>query len=179
MAEDNKTGQRSTTLESPTDVNDINLSRSTVGTTGSIASDPHTTTVPDANPDPLTGEVGSHPIGTGVGAAGGAATGAAIGGAVGGPAGALIGAAIGGIAGGFAGKGIAEAVNPTEEDAYWRSNYASRPYAQGRSYDQLRPAYEHGWNSRIQHHGRTWNEAENDIQSGWEKAKAKTNLGWH
>ena len=33
----------------------------------------------DINPDPVTGEPGSHPIGTGVGAAGGAVTGAAIG----------------------------------------------------------------------------------------------------
>ncbi|HEV7514894.1 MAG TPA: glycine zipper family protein [Thermoanaerobaculia bacterium] len=206
MADDNKTGQRSTTLEAPTDVNDTNPSRGTGqtplrGKTGdetlgtsrtmdaTLPQPPHvtgstvpgTTTTPSVsdgtNPDPLTGEVGSHPIGTGVGAAGGAATGAAVGGAVGGPVGALLGAAIGGIAGGFAGKGVAEAVNPTEEDAYWRSNYANRPYAQGRSYDQLRPAYEYGWNSRVAHHGRNWNEAESDLQSGWDKAK--TNLGWH
>ena len=225
MADDNKTGIRSTTLESPSDVNDINPSRGTGqtplrgktgdenlgtshtmdatlpqsahvgpgsvaasrqggvaerGTTGTVPSSTATPSVSDGtNPDPLTGETGSHPVGTGVGAAGGAATGAAIGGAVGGPAGALIGAAIGGIAGGFAGKGVAEAVNPTEEDAYWSSNYANRPYAQGRSYDQLRPAYEYGWNSRVQHHGRNWNEAENDLQSGWDKTKNKTNLGWH
>jgi hypothetical protein len=213
MADDNKTGQRSTTLESPTDVNDTNPSRGTgqtplrgktgdetLGTsrtmdttlpqpphvTGSgtaTSTLPRTTTTPSVsdgtNPDPLTGETGSHPVGTGMGAAGGAATGAAVGAAVGGPVGALVGAAIGGIAGGFAGKGIAEAVNPTEEDAYWRSNYADRPYSQGKSYDQLRPAYEYGWNSRVQHHGRNWNEAENDLQSGWEKAKDKTNLGWH
>jgi hypothetical protein len=210
MADDNKSGTRSTVLEAPTDVNDVNPSHGTGqtplrGTTGQeslgtsrtvstsyptpthvgpesveAGTTPlHTPTVSDANRDPLTGETGSHPVGTGVGAAGGAATGAAIGGAVGGPAGALIGAAVGGIAGGFAGKGIAEAVNPTEEDAYWRSNYATRPYATGRSYDDLRPAYEYGWNSRVKHHGRTWNEAEGDLQSGWENTKEKSRLGWH
>ena len=58
---------------------------------------------PDANRDPLTGESGSHPIGTGVGATGGAATGAAVGGAVGGPIGAAVGGVAGAVAGGAAG----------------------------------------------------------------------------
>jgi hypothetical protein len=165
MADDNRTSNRSTILETPTDVTDIKT------VTPSVSD--------GSNPDPLTGETGAHPVGTGVGAAGGAATGAAIGGAVGGPVGALLGAAIGGVAGGLAGKGVAEAVNPTEEDAYWRSNYSNRPYAQGRNYDQLRPAYEYGWNSRAEHHGRHWNEAENDLQAGWDKTKAKADLGWH
>src|SRR5204863_3392131 len=44
---------------------------------------------PDANRDPITGEPGSHPVGTAVGGAGGAATGAAVGGALGGPVGAV------------------------------------------------------------------------------------------
>src|ERR687883_241963 len=103
----------------------------------------------DANPDPVTGEPGAHPVGTGVGAATGGTVGAVIGGAVGGPVGAVIGAAGGGLAGGPAGKGVTESVNPTEEDAYWRGSYSSRPYAQqGRSYDEYRPAYQYGWESR-------------------------------
>ncbi|HZF11172.1 MAG TPA: hypothetical protein VFE33_20460 [Thermoanaerobaculia bacterium] len=209
MTDDSKTGSRSTVLEAPTDVNDINPSRGTgqtplrgktgneslgtsrtmdtsnphpvhVGPEAMVGTAPGTVPIPSVSDvDREPGEIGSHPVGTGVGAAGGAATGAAIGGAVGGPAGALVGAAIGGIAGGFAGKGIAEAVNPTEEDAYWRANYGSRPYAQGKSYDELRPAYEYGWNSRVEHHGRHWNEAETDIQRGWETAKDKSRLGWH
>jgi len=76
----------------------------------------------DANPDPLTGAPGSHPVGVGVGAAGGAAAGAAIG-SVGGPVGTVVGTAVGAVAGGLAGKGVAEAINPTLEDEYWRENY--------------------------------------------------------
>src|SRR5687768_153097 len=75
------------------------------------------------NRDPLTGEGGAHPVGTGVGAASGGTVGAMIGGAVGGPVGALIGAAVGGLAGGLAGKGVAESVNPSEEESFWRDNY--------------------------------------------------------
>ncbi|NJL23055.1 MAG: hypothetical protein HC895_23115, partial [Leptolyngbyaceae cyanobacterium SM1_3_5] len=37
----------------------------------------------DSNPDPITGEPGAHPVGTGIGAAGAGAAGAAIGGVVG------------------------------------------------------------------------------------------------
>ena len=102
---------------------------------------------PDANRDPITGAPGAHPVGVGAGATGGGATGAAIGGAVGGPVGAVVGAAVGAVAGGLAGKGAAEAVNPTVEDAYWRDNYKTRPYASGGTYDQYRPAYQHGWES--------------------------------
>jgi hypothetical protein len=133
----------------------------------------------DANPDPLTEEPGAHPVGTGVGAAGGGTLGAVIGGAVGGPVGAMIGAAIGGVTGGLAGKGVAESVNPTEEDAYWRDNHAARPYAQGRSYDDLRPAYQYGWESRGQHADRSWNDAESDLERGWNQARGNTSLGWH
>lgn len=70
----------------------------------------------DANPDPITGEPGAHPVGVGAGATGGAVTGAAIG-AVGGPIGSAVGGAIGAVAGGLAGKGVAEAVDPTDPTA--------------------------------------------------------------
>ncbi len=67
----------------------------------------------DANRDPLTGEPGSHPVGTGVGALGAGAAGGAIG-AVGGPIGAGIGAAVGAVIGGLGGKAAAEHFDPTE-----------------------------------------------------------------
>src|SRR3954470_1818994 len=125
-------------------------------------------TTRDNNPDAITGTPGSHPVGTGIGAAGGGAAGAAIGAAVTGPAapvGAVVGAVIGAVAGGLAGKGAAEAVNPTAEDAYWRENHANRPYHDPNySYDEdYRPAYEYGWTARSQHHGRKFDEVENDL----------------
>lgn len=132
----------------------------------------------DANRDPVTGEPGSHPVGTGVGALGGAATGAAVGGAVGGPVGAMIGAAVGGVAGGLAGKGVAEAVNPTEEDAYWRETYRSRPYAANRSYDDLSPAYRYGWETWGKDGKRGWDASESDLKSGWDQARGTSGLAW-
>ena len=92
--------------------------------------------------------------------------------------GALIGAAVGGVAGGLAGHGVAESVNPTEEDAYWRENYSRRPYAADRSYDDLAPAYRYGWESRARYADRDWQDVESDLQYGWEQAKGKSQLAW-
>ncbi|MEO5510810.1 MAG: hypothetical protein ABIS27_09275 [Longimicrobiales bacterium] len=133
---------------------------------------------PDANRDPITDEPGAHPIGTGAGGAAGAAAGAAIG-SVAGPVGALVGGAIGAVAGGLAGKGAAEGVNPTVEDAYWRDNFKTRPYARdAQSYEEYRPAYQYGWESRERYQGRKFDEVESDLQRGWDSAKGDSRLGW-
>jgi len=133
---------------------------------------------PDANRDPLTGAPGSHPVGTGLGAAGGAAAGAPIGAAAG-PVGAVVGGAIGAVAGGLAGKGAAEAVNPTVEDAYWRENYASRPYVTpGTDYDTYAPAYKYGWESRGHFIGSTFDDVESDLGREWDRVKGASSLGW-
>src|ERR1035437_9999177 len=98
-----------------------------------------------SNPDPITKAPGSHPVGTGIGAvAGGAAAGAAVG-TVAGPVGTIAGAAVGAVVGGLAGKGVAEMVNPTIEDAYWRENHSRQAYAKGRLYDDYGPAYRIGY----------------------------------
>lgn len=135
----------------------------------------------DRNPDPITGAPGAHPVGVGIGAAGAGAAGAAIG-SVAGPVGTAVGAVVGAVAGGLAGKGVAEAVNPTAEEEYWRENYSTRPYVTaGETYtyeDDYAPAYRYGWESRTQHTGRRYDEVESDLERGWERAKGKSRLGW-
>lgn len=132
-----------------------------------------------ANRDPLTGAPGAHPVGTAVGATAGAvAAGAAIG-TVAGPVGTVIGAAVGAVVGGLAGKGVAESIDPTREDAYWRENYTSRPYVDsGSTYDDYGPAYGYGVNSYSQHAGRSWDDVEPDLSRGWSTARGKSNLTW-
>lgn len=136
-------------------------------------------TTGSANRDPLTGAPGSHPVGTGVGAvAGGVAAGAAAGSVVG-PVGTVVGAAIGAIAGGLAGKGIAEQIDPTVEDAYWRDNYGSRPYVDGNSsYDDYGPAYSYGVNAYGRHAGRSFDEVEPDLSRDWDSSRGRSSLGW-
>lgn len=131
----------------------------------------------DANRDPITNAPGAHPVGVGVGAAGAGAAGAAIG-SVAGPVGTAVGAVIGAVAGGLAGKGVAEAVNPTDEEAYWRENYATRPYASGATYDEYAPAYRYGWESRGRYAGKRYEDVEPELERGWEDAKGNSQLTW-
>jgi len=133
----------------------------------------------DSNRDPITGAPGSHPLGTGVGAAlGGAAAGAATG-TVAGPVGTLIGAAVGAVVGGLAGKGVAESIDPTREDAYWRENYESRPYVDaGSSYQDYGPAYGYGVTAFTRDPHREWDDVEAELSHGWENSRGKSSLGW-
>ena len=132
----------------------------------------------DANRDPITGEPGSHPVGTGVGAAGGAAAGAAIG-AVAGPVGMVVGGVTVAIVGGVTGHAVAEGVNPTAEDAYWRGTYASRPYAERDvPYDEYAPAYRTGYAGRGRYPGIGYDAAETNLQRDYEKAKGSSKLTW-
>lgn len=133
----------------------------------------------DANRDPLSGAPGAHPVGVGVGSlAGGAAAGAAAG-TVAGPVGTLIGAAAGAIVGGLAGKGVAERINPTVEEAYWRDNYTKRPYYQkGRDYNEYLPAYRTGWEGRLQHGDRSFDEVEADLQKQYGQARDPKSVEW-
>ncbi|HWL93033.1 MAG TPA: glycine zipper domain-containing protein [Phycisphaerae bacterium] len=132
----------------------------------------------DANRDPITGAPGAHPVGTGVGAAGGAAAGAAIG-SVGGPVGAAIGGVVGAVAGGLAGKGVAEQIDPTVEDAYWRDNYATRPYADKNvSYEFYRPAYQTGYEGYVRYPGKRFEDVETSLARDYERTKGKSNVTW-
>ena len=140
----------------------------------------------DANRDPITGAPGAHPIGTGIGAAaGGMAAGAAAvaagaaAGSVAGPAGAIAGAAVGAVLGGLAGKAVGEMVDPTVEDAYWRTNYKGEPYVDtGLTYDDYAPAYRAGYTGRAQYAGRKFAEVERDLESSYNSLKGKSKLGW-
>ena len=146
---------------------------------------------PDSNPDPITGAPGSHPVGTGLGAAAGGAVAGAAAGAVGGPVGAIAGAAVGAVVGGLAGKGVAEGLNPTVEDAYWRDNYTKEPYyVEGRTYDDYAPAYRTGYEAQTRYAGRSYNEIESDLERDyyanrgngrleWRDARDATRAAWH
>lgn len=133
----------------------------------------------DRNPDPITDEPGAHPVGVGIGAAAGGAAAGAAAGAVAGPVGAAVGAVVGGVAGGYAGKAVAEAIDPTAEDAYWRENYRTRPYYDSATgYDDYAPAYRYGWEARARYRDRRFEDVESDLEHGWSQARATSKLDW-
>jgi len=143
----------------------------------------------DLNADMITGEPGSHPIGTTVGALGvaavGAVTGAAVAGAavgsIGGPLGALAGAAVGTIIGGFAGHAAGEKIDPTHEGAYWREAHRSAPYYQsGQDYERdYKIAYQLGYDARAEHGEAThFDDIEDKLHLEWERTKGDSQLTW-
>jgi hypothetical protein len=135
----------------------------------------------DENPDPITGEPGSHPVGVAAGGSGGAAAGATVGAAVGGPVGAAIGGMVGAVAGSAVGKAAAEALNPTLEEEYWSENYRTRPYfRQGLDYSEYAPAYRYGWESAAREHyqNRTFEEIEPDLQRDWDADRSRYPRPW-
>lgn len=67
----------------------------------------------------------------------------------------------------------------TSEDKYWRSNFASRPYARGdRGYESYQPGYRYGFESANRFRGRKWNEVENDLRSGYDKYEHRAQSTW-
>ena len=131
------------------------------------------------NRDAISGEPGAHPVGTGVGAVlGGLAAGAATG-TVAGPIGTAVGAAVGAVLGGLAGKGVAEGIDPTAEDAYWRDNYTTRPYVErGARYDDYGPAYAYGLSAYNRYPGRHFDEIDADLSRDWDTVRGSSSLGW-
>ena len=131
------------------------------------------------NRDPLTGTPGAHPVGTGIGAAAGGMAAGAAAGSVAGPAGTIAGAAVGAVVGGLAGKGIAEKIDPTIEDAYWRENYRNASYYRDDyTYDDYGPAYMYGVDNYARYPGKRFEDVESDLGRDWQRAKGKSRLAW-
>jgi hypothetical protein len=80
------------------------------------------------------------------------------------------------------------------QDEYWRGEWQNRDYVDVDGYDyetDYRPAYRYGWESRVRHADRDWDdrmEAEmsqewNELKGGsrltWEKAKHAVKDAWH
>ena len=134
---------------------------------------------PDLNQDPITGTPGAHPVAAGVGAALGGAAAGVVGGAAAGPVGVVIGAAVGAIAGGLAGKATGEQLDPTVEEAYWRSHYAKRPYySKDFTFEDYSPAYRYGWEAQSRQTGESFDDVESDLAENWEETKHDARMGW-
>jgi hypothetical protein len=131
------------------------------------------------NPDPITGEPGFHPIGTVAGGASGAMTGAAIG-TIGGPVGVILGAAAGGLVGGLAGDVLAELLNPSDIDEYWRAEFEKGAGISAQSYEEVKNELYFGTQGRLRY-GKSappWNEVEPDLAKLWRASPLWTGEEW-
>jgi hypothetical protein len=134
----------------------------------------------DAHPDPMADAANAPGGGSDVSnAAGGAAAGAIAGTVVAGPVGTVIGAALGAIAGGITGSSSAEAIDPAQEEAYWREHFVHRPYVEnGSSFDDYGPAFGYGVSAHTQYAGRSFDSIETDLSHGWNAARGASKLDW-
>ena len=98
---------------------------------------------------------------------------------VAGPIGTAIGAAAGTLVGALAGRGVAETINPAQEDEYWCDTYKTRSYVDpDMTYADYGPAYRYGIESYGRHHGRDFDAVEPELGRGWEGAKGNSRLTW-
>jgi uncharacterized protein YcfJ len=120
-----------------------------------------------------------HSLGEGTGAVAGAVTGAAVGTAAG-PIGTVVGAIAGGMLGAKAGGSVAEAVNPTEYNKYFESNYRNAPYySAGRDWNDYEPAYKYGYDTYGQYRGQRFEDVEPQLERDWNSTKANSRLAWN
>jgi len=78
---------------------------------------------------------------------------------------------------------MAEQIKPTdwdEEDAYWKANFRTRPYASAadRDYDYYRPGYRYGYESANRYQGREWNDVEADLRRDWDRYEHRAQTAW-
>jgi hypothetical protein len=67
----------------------------------------------------------------------------------------------------------------TNEDLYWRSNFASRPYTRAdRGYETYQPGYRYGFESAQRFRGRKWEDVEPELRTGWDRYEFRSQSTW-
>ena len=75
--------------------------------------------------------------------------------------------------------GLADMIDPTAEEAYWRENYETQPYYErGYTYDDYHPAYRTGWEGRARYESRGFGDVERELQADYERNRGASRLGW-
>jgi hypothetical protein len=86
---------------------------------------------------------------------------------------------VGGVAGAYSGRGVAEAVNPTAEEKFWRENHSAQEWAkEGSTYEQYAPAYRTGYEGVMKYAGKQYHEIEADLARDYEKNDANPAIPW-
>jgi hypothetical protein len=66
-----------------------------------------------------------------------------------------------------------------DEENWWRENFTSRPYVnRDRGFDYYRPGYRFGFESAQRYGTRTWNDAENDLRTDWDRWQHRGTSKW-
>ena len=72
-----------------------------------------------------------------------------------------------------------EPMDPTAEDAFWRTHYSNREYVERNApYSAYEPAYRTGYEGYNQYPGKKFAEVESNLQREYEKSKGNSLLTW-
>jgi len=71
-----------------------------------------------------------------------------------------------------------ERLNWNDEDAYWRTNYRSRPYASDTDYESFQPGYRYGFDAANRYGNRDWRDVETELSSGWNSYEHRGKSTW-
>ena len=67
----------------------------------------------------------------------------------------------------------------TEDENFWRTNYASRPYASSdQDFEVYRSAYRYGHDAARQYRGRGWSDVESELRNGWQAFEGRGERAW-
>jgi len=70
-------------------------------------------------------------------------------------------------------------MDPTAEDAYWRTHYSNQEYVDRNApYSAYQPAYRAGYVGHSQYPGRKFAEVETNLQRDYENSKGTSTLTW-
>jgi hypothetical protein len=75
----------------------------------------------------------------------------------------------------------ARAINLSEEEAYWKEKYKTRPYYnEGREYDDYALAFHYGWESaaKPENAGRKFEEIEPELERNWSSYTGSNKSTW-
>ena len=64
------------------------------------------------------------------------------------------------------------------EDAYWRENYRSRPYAGSNDYNYYQPGYRYGFEAANRYKGSEWNDVEANLSRDWDRYEHRNESTW-
>ena len=79
----------------------------------------------------------------------------------------------------FAGSAAGKGAWDPAEDTFWRGQYEREGYFQkGMAWDDYEPAYRFGYDWRMRHPDRKWEDMEHDMGREWDKFKMKSRLKW-
>lgn len=65
------------------------------------------------------------------------------------------------------------------EEVYWSEHWHARPYAStDRDFEYYRPGYQYGFEAANRHRGRTWDDVESDLRTGWDRYEHRGKRTW-